>query len=416
MGVCAVQKGQDYGKQRLWSSIGWGALAYAAGRVIDVMGFTPAFIAHAGFAVPCLISGLLMWRRGQAGKQAECSNNSPPHTPWDDRTGAGSGEHGEDASHHLSPTMPIHGTAYIRERVPVPPAQQPAAAGSDLSAADAGAGHGSNGRSGPAERGKGPSGSSSGHDASVPGHSSHSHSHSSTSTHSHSASLIAMEEGGLMAAYGSQHGAADDMPVRKLDMEGDPHDPRVSPGPTGHAGLQRAMQWSSCKGMSGGAEAGSGRAVVLDEALLAERLEAEASYRKGYSRVGSQVSVRRRGANGSDTPDSCDDDPRGYTPRGARDVGQGTTHSPGSLPACSGGAKAAPPAGNGGAGVSGQPPVVAFRAAVAQLLASSPVWVFLARCCVLGFGTGAIGTCLFLFMSDLGSSHGLEGLMLMVRV
>lgn len=49
-----------------------------------------------------------------------------------------------------------------------------------------------------------------------------------------------------------------------------------------------------------------------------------------------------------------------------------------------------------------------------RLLSRGAVWLFLAKCFLLGFGSGLMGTFLFIYMTDLGASHALLGLMLTV--
>ncbi|KAG2482995.1 hypothetical protein HYH03_018120 [Edaphochlamys debaryana] len=49
------------------------------------------------------------------------------------------------------------------------------------------------------------------------------------------------------------------------------------------------------------------------------------------------------------------------------------------------------------------------------LLSSSEVWLFLAKVYLLGFGAGLIGTWLLIYVAELGASHALQGLMLMMN-
>ncbi len=55
-----------------------------------------------------------------------------------------------------------------------------------------------------------------------------------------------------------------------------------------------------------------------------------------------------------------------------------------------------------------------YLARLCRLLSSGAVWLFLAKCFLLGFGSGLMGTFLFIYMTDLGASHALLGLMLTV--
>ncbi|KAG2425694.1 hypothetical protein HXX76_013536 [Chlamydomonas incerta] len=53
-----------------------------------------------------------------------------------------------------------------------------------------------------------------------------------------------------------------------------------------------------------------------------------------------------------------------------------------------------------------------FLRRVGRLLSDGAVWLFLAKVFLLGFGTGTIGTWLFIYVSSLGATHALQGLML----
>lgn len=72
-----------------------------------------------------------------------------------------------------------------------------------------------------------------------------------------------------------------------------------------------------------------------------------------------------------------------------------------------------PPSGGSGGGADGGG---GFLQRAGRLLSDGAVWVFLAKVFLLGFGTGTIGTWLFIYVSSLGASHALQGLMLTVSV
>ncbi|PNW87333.1 hypothetical protein CHLRE_02g118350v5 [Chlamydomonas reinhardtii] len=68
-----------------------------------------------------------------------------------------------------------------------------------------------------------------------------------------------------------------------------------------------------------------------------------------------------------------------------------------------------PPSGGSGGGADGGG---GFLQRAGRLLSDGAVWLFLAKVFLLGFGTGTIGTWLFIYVSSLGASHALQGLML----
>ncbi|KAG2452962.1 hypothetical protein HYH02_002299 [Chlamydomonas schloesseri] len=87
-----------------------------------------------------------------------------------------------------------------------------------------------------------------------------------------------------------------------------------------------------------------------------------------------------------------------------------------STPACGGNgqrqqcSRKAATGGSGHSGADGDGGGFLVRAG--RLLSDGAVWLFLAKVFLLGFGTGTIGTWLFIYVSSLGASHALQGLML----
>lgn len=48
------QGAASYGRQRLWGSIGWGGLSFAAGVLLDSFGYGAGFLVYLVLSAPCI--------------------------------------------------------------------------------------------------------------------------------------------------------------------------------------------------------------------------------------------------------------------------------------------------------------------------------------------------------------------------
>lgn len=112
-----------YGRQRMWASVGWGALSPAGGALLQRNGFGASFVAFALFSVPSLLALALLQYRAAAVRRRSPSANDLASLPSAQQVGRCCAYGGQDV--HMS--LHVHRAGPDPRRAALPCRAAPAA-------------------------------------------------------------------------------------------------------------------------------------------------------------------------------------------------------------------------------------------------------------------------------------------------